>query len=286
MAASMRILQTEMQALGRRLQGTVADLQRGNDQRFNQQGGDIDDLRRRVVLLEQGHREQVAVTGQLGDRLALDERAAARPGLLGDVDEWDRQPRLDVITVGARTPVPRDAVLDLLRELAARVSIPAEQLHVINGDVVDREFTVELRDETVAVGTRARRAAKILGTLRKPNGAPWERTAVQFDGEEVQVFLSRDQNKKQKVTRWCLKQLRDVLKEQPGMEAKKIFMDPVAGVLSSDWKQIAKVNADIEGEHGLQWGQAALDHFRLDRAVVDPLCVSAIRRQEVPTVWV
>ena len=100
------------------------------------------------------------------------------------------------------------------------------------------------------------------------------------------MFLGRDKNAKQIATRAALKKAKAILLEQEGFRGKKVFMDIDAGVLSSEWLQILRIDAQLDGQHCVRWSEAALSHFKIDRKVVGPTIENIVRRKQAEVKWV
>ena len=248
---------------------TLAKMDEANQRRFAAHDHELDDLRRRVCVLERGAGEQGETNRQLSSGLAAASLARPPPRPVGS--SWDREVDPSLVAVRTTEPTSIAAVEKVVSELLAECSVKREEIE-ITGDAPSKVFGVRFLGQP---GLGAKRAGKFLG-LRFNKAGFREFKCEDPAGGSCRIFFDHDKNGRQTRKEFIGRKLGKIVQDSVA-KGKKVRHNRDEGVLSLDFTPLVRVlvaNGDEkmlakEGEdYTIEWNTALAGEMGIDKEAV------------------
>ena len=124
---------------------------------------------------------------------------------------------------------------------------------------------------------------RCLRGLRRQDGSYVDLVATGVDDTTCPLSVSGDKNPRQIATEISSRRLLKVLKAK--CPELRLFLDKVAGLITSSWKDLVKVaHKPSNEETGLLWCMKTAQDLAVDTARITRIFREAVPRRE-PTVW-
>ncbi len=166
-------------------------------------------------------------------------------------DDFDRQIDATIIRIHSQELVTLEEIKKTVESWAAEVAVSDFTTTVTGGAASPAQrFTVSLGG---VPATAAKRATKLLGTLRKSDGT-WRRMqCASPNGRQVDLFIGPDKSPKQVRTEILGKQLVQAIKEtHPQLPIHLLRRD---GVVKTNWTSFVKVEPSSHDVAVLRWDE-------------------------------
>ena len=231
--------------------------------RLNAQELIVSDLASRTAVLENEKADINAKLDRLQAMLAVAEVAPRATEVDGT---FDRAPDPTVIRLSAKELISPDAAREALRPWFDEAEIGADLWDVFptGGGGISRHLVVSLKGQA---NLAARRVRKLLDLRRLPAGGwkpnPQARTPA---GRMVEIFASPDKNMKQIRTELAAKRLHRALSVLT--VGKDIHHNKRSGIISIDWKPVAKVEAKPNDDFSITWNAPILTDLGINKQLV------------------
>ena len=165
-----------------------------------------------------------------------------------------------LLRLSVKNAVGIDAIKELASTLLDRIQVSAAQAKV-TGPGVGKNFRIQFNGEVPAA---ARRAKKLVDSLRDASGAWEDVTVAKPTGGTEKVFIGHDRSTNQLACSFNARSLGDVVRDlYPHMD---LHVARNSGVISSRWETIAELSKESDFTT-IVWGEAA-DTNSIDKAMV------------------
>ena len=181
--------------------------------------------------------------------------------------QFDALPNECIIVVTCKSFIDRVSLLDGIAQWMADAALQPEQDYDIPGGDTNlaKRWVITFGGDH---GLQARRARKCLNLLKGSDGI-WRRLkAISPLGEAVDLFLSADKSKKRIATEVLTKRLHGLIQDQLGQPTRALHMLKPEGLVTYQWKPLAKVTANADGSAVCQWNPVVADKLQIDRVCI------------------
>ena len=246
-----------------RIEQLVSKIDESFTRRLNAQELIVSDLSARTAALENDKTDFNAKLERLQAALAVAEVAPRATEIDGT---FDRAPDPTVIRLSTKELISPEAARDALRPWFEEADIGNDAWEVIptGGGGISRHLVVSLKGQP---NLAARRVRKLLDLRRLPAGGwkpnPQVRTPI---GRNIEIFASPDKNMKQVRTELGTKRLHRALTEAAA--GKPLHHNKRSGVVSIDWKPVAKLEAKPNDDFAIQWNAPTVAALGIDKQLV------------------
>ena len=172
-------------------------------------------------------------------------------------DEWDREPDLSLLHVGAQQLISKQAVQEQLDILLEACKLKKEEVEIIGSDnTLSRRWSVSFARKIKGTHTlAARRVANVMGSLRGDDGQ-WREMEVRTPkGGKARLFVNRDQNPQQGAVERHTKFARAAVEEVVGVDSS-VTMQKRDGTVAIDWHPVVRVFAPRKDQIELRFHPA------------------------------
>jgi len=181
-----------------------------------------------------------------------------------DVD-MDRQPDPTVIRINCEFMVSKQAINDMAIAWLRAVALNEGPDWELQGgpQPLSKNWTILFHADP---GIAARRAKKALQILRRPDGTYQQLEARSPDNVYSKVYAGPDKNLRQILREGATKKLRKIIDTMlPKEEAFALKKD---GVVTIGWQKLALVQPQNDKSVNIQFNNATVDKFKLDKALI------------------
>lgn len=107
-------------------------------------------------------------------------------------------------------------------------------------------------------GLAARRVNKAMGLLKGSDGVWRKFVCVTPSGEQAEVYISRDKNRRQILTEQISKKLKTVLEEKVDNGKTSLHLLRSEGMVTYKWQPLARVSPYADGSFQVHWNPSTL----------------------------
>ena len=246
-----------------RMEQLVSKIDESFTRRLNAQELIVSDLASRTAALENDKTDTNARLDRLQAAIAVAEVAPRTTEVDGT---FDRSPDPTVIRLPAREFISPAAACEALRFWLDEAEIGDDSWEVFptGGGRISRHFIVSLKGQA---NLAARRVRKLLDLRRLPAGGwkpnPQARTP---SGRMIEIFASPDKNMKQIRTELATKRPHRAMTDI--VVGKDIHHNKKSGVVSIDWKPVAKVEAKPNDYFTITWNAPVVHDLGINRQLI------------------
>ena len=219
---------------------------------------------------------RIDTSTKLAARIDLDVLAAQAKHSNIDFDAWDRVPLAGALRINSQEQLPLPVVKAALEELAERIEISKEDV-VVEGENFGKLWSVRFGKTDVGEATLARRAGKLLATLRRGPGKPWEQVWARHDDERHQLFIGRDENKSSETARWMARKCKKALESSSGFAGRRLHYDGKTRTLQCEWTLVVLMEPSPDGEHNIRLSAEGAERFQFEKERVRLLLTGAVK---------
>ena len=257
------MLASEIKGMEDKVLGRTSQLLKAYDgqvqAQFGEQSERIAEVAARQAAAAVVTRDLIAQVKSLSDALAISDQPASAP--IVDL-EWDRRPDTTIVRVSSKDDVPMQSIIDSVKVLTDRVAIAIKDYKIF-GRPVGKYYTIQMGGDPQ---TAARRAQKLISSLRNPDGAWTEVFTTTPSGGNSQLFIGADRSKAQMALAASTKRLAAVVETE--YNALRISSSPKDGIVFINGKPAVKVAVPSATEVEFQWHGSVLADARVDRAIL------------------
>ena len=233
----------------------------GLQKRFDKVESDVHSLSCRMADSDRCHSEMQKDIDKLKKTLDLAENADTSAKVRQAIDEkqFDREIDPTIIDINAEKRVGYEHIKKTVVEWLDQ---DFKELFKFLGESAapTKNVKVQFTGNTLTAATRVDKA---LRSLRSDDGTWTRLVARDEENQPVKLFEGPDKSKKQIRTEMESKRLRDLLR---GLHpAQNFHVLRREGIISSNWKQLARVIPVAEGESVIEWNYAVVAELEIDR---------------------
>ena len=239
------------------MERTHALSEQRNHQRFAEMDDGFVSVHARIRELEDGKRETEAKLQELSDAMAVVARTGACTRDQLNADEWDHEPDLAIMHVGAQQLISKQGIRKVLDPLLAECVIPCDGVEILGSDhSLARRWTISFAKKAKGSHTlAARRVEKVFAALRV-DVWEWKELSVRTPtGGSARLFLNRDQSPQQGSIERHAKFARAAVQAHLG-ETRNVSLRKKEGEVAVDWHPLLRVFAPVRDRVELRWHPA------------------------------
>jgi hypothetical protein len=255
----------------------IKQVDASNQLRFAKQDNKIDDISRRLLLLEKA--KPVCDTYLEKLTVGLAAASSMAPPIPVLDNDFDRPIDPTVVRIRSVEPVRSAAALAALQEMLNSMGEITEKDYKIEGKELSRAFTLRFGG---APGLAANRARKFLG-LQRENGAWKELECGTTANGKSRLYLDVDKNRKTQRGELISRKLSAILKTaHPDHD---IFLKKAALTISSRWTPLARVLEVTGSDYRIGWNTALVASLRVGRDEVEAALTTALAEPADMVQW-
>ena len=200
------------------------------------------------------------VVQKLNEGLTIDERAAPSKREQSNDNDFSREENKTILKLSAKESLTKAAVEEFVKNWLQQ---PRDEYWTLSGPELGRKFTIQF----IGSGQIAARRADKANQSQRLGPGSWQRHKIgaAADGKLHDVFIGVDKNLNTVKTEMAIKRIKKAVVFVFPSLASLTYGVKSEGVLSIDFVPTAKVIVHPVEETTIQWNNAAVSQFNLDK---------------------
>ena len=246
---------------------TIKKIQEVNVQRFNLAENRITELEKSMAILQEQNSELVEHVKELREAkeaVRAIEKNPSTPRKAPPTDsQWDRAPRADVLTIGAGENVAKKKILEAITPWLTKDAGYDPSLWRLDGPQFARKFDLVFNGANS--GDTGARRANYANLLLRNEDRTWNKIFVKNpEGEDIELFISKDDSPKHNREITLGKRLEKAIKRAAGADREELFFfHKPSRSIKFKGKLLAKVEAESFEICEVMWLPKTLDEAKL-----------------------